>query len=39
MAVLFYKDENGTFQPIGVKLLGGLSGGKTYAFYFGGNLC
>lgn len=30
MAVLFYKDENGTFQPIGVKLLGKLSGGKTY---------
>lgn len=30
MASLYYKNENNTYQPIGVKLLGGLSGGKTY---------
>ncbi len=30
MASLYYKDENNTYQPIGVKLLGGTGGGKTY---------
>lgn len=33
MASLYYKDENGAYQPIGVKLLGGLSGGKTYMHF------
>lgn len=33
MASLYYKDENGAYQPIGVKLLGGLSGGKIYMHF------
>ena len=33
MASLYYKDENGVYQPIGVKLLGELSGGKIYMHF------
>lgn len=38
MASLYYKDENGNYQPVGVKLLGGLSGGKTYMHFISASI-
>nr|DAW59475.1 MAG TPA: hypothetical protein [Caudoviricetes sp.] len=33
MASLYYKDENGAYQPLSVKHLGGTGGGKTYMHF------
>lgn len=33
MASLYFKDENGAYQPLSVKLLGVMGGGKTYMHF------
>lgn len=38
MASLYYKDENGAYQPLSVKLLGGTGGGKTYMHFISANI-